>query len=98
MKDIAFNSLINNNINHPGKGCCNIIRSIWKQAKPIFQAPYLANTWKLCFIILVIFSIGNGLFMWFPDFMTQVRNNVGPPKTLCEIVGGKINAETVSNV
>lgn len=98
MKDIVFTSTIDDNNNSSGEGCCYIVKSIWKQTKPIFQAPYLTNTWKLCFIIIVIFSIGHGTFVWFLDFMTQVRNNVGPPKTLCEIVGGRQSAETVSNV
>lgn len=96
MKDIAHISL-GNKVNN-GKGCCNVIRLLWSQTKPIFQKPLIENTWKLCYIIFVVFSIGHGTFMWFPDFLTQVQNHYGEPKTLCEIVGKKVSGDGFEDV
>lgn len=96
MKAIAHTSL--GNTAKPGKGFCNVIRLLWSQTKPIFQPPLLTNTWKLCYIIFVVFSIGHGTFMWFPDFLTQIQNHAGPPKTLCQIVGKKVSADSFEDV
>lgn len=42
------------------KGFLNIIKLLWSQAKPIFLPPMLGQTWKLCFLIFVVFAIGHG--------------------------------------
>lgn len=95
MKDIAHIPL--GNKVDMGKGCCNIIRLLWSQTKPIFQRPLLSNTWKLCYIIFVVFSIGHGTFMWFPDFLTQTQNYVGEPQVLCGIVGKKVTPDSLGD-
>lgn len=46
------------------RGFCGFLNLVVKQTKPIFQQPLLTNTWKLCYIIFVMFSIGHGTFMW----------------------------------
>lgn len=92
MKSIANESLGNNLGN--AKGFCSILRLLWCQTKPIFIQPHLKNTWKLSFIIFVIFSIAHGTFQWFPDFLLKLQKHFGTPKTLCEIVGHKLTAET----
>ncbi|XP_031628109.1 synaptic vesicle glycoprotein 2B-like [Contarinia nasturtii] len=74
------------------KGFCNIIRYLWCQTKPIFLPPLLTHTWKLCFLFFVLFAIGHGTFMWFPDFLVQLQNYKGPPEILCKIVEPKTNS------
>lgn len=46
------------------KGIYGLFKLIIIQTKPIFQFPLFANTWKLCYIIFVLFSIGHGAFVW----------------------------------
>lgn len=45
------------------KGFCNIVQLLWSQTKPIFIAPLLSHTWKLCYLIFAIFLIGHGNFL-----------------------------------
>ncbi|XP_055295579.1 synaptic vesicle glycoprotein 2C-like [Sitodiplosis mosellana] len=82
------NVTIGNNLSD-AKGICDFLSLVIEQTKPVLQKPLFTNTWKLCYIILVMFSIGHGTFMWFPDFLMQLQRYEGIPKTLCEIVGPK---------
>lgn len=54
---------LSNNLSD-AKGVCGFLNLVVLQTKPIFQKPLFTNTWKLCFIIFVMFSIGHGTFMW----------------------------------
>lgn len=42
----------------------NILKLVWNQTKPIFIAPYLDSTVKLCFIVFTLFAIGHGIMLW----------------------------------
>lgn len=46
-------------------GFCNIMRLLWSQTKPIFLPPLRTHTWKVCYIIFVMFALGHGTFMWY---------------------------------
>lgn len=68
------------------KGFCNIIELLWQQTKPIFMPPLLIHTWKMCYILFVLFAVSHGTGIWAPDFLAQLQNYHGPPKTLCQII------------
>lgn len=48
-------------------GFRNIMRLLWSQTKPIFQSPLRTHTWKVSYIIFVMFMLGHGTFMWYVD-------------------------------
>ena len=83
------NVTLGNSISN-AKGIGEFLRLVVKQTTPIFRKPMLENTWKLCYIIFVVFLISHGTFMWFPDFLLQLQSYHGTPKVLCEVVGPKI--------
>lgn len=68
------------------KGMCGMLELIWNQTWPLFVQPYAAITWKLCYLMFVLYAIGHGALMWFPDFLSQMQVAVGTDRTLCNIV------------
>lgn len=46
------------------KGICGFFNLIVKQTKPVFKKPLFTNTWKMCYMICIIFSVGHGCLMW----------------------------------
>lgn len=62
MKSIE-NVTLGNSLSN-AKGIDDLIGMIVKQTTPIFRKPMLTNTWKLCYIIFVMFLISHGTFMW----------------------------------
>lgn len=45
-------------------GCFGILKLVWNQTWPLFKAPHVGNTLKLCYLMAVLFSVGHGTFMW----------------------------------
>lgn len=64
-----------------------VFRLIWGQTYPLFQKPLLGHTVMVSYIMFSLFSIGQGEVLWFPQFLTQLQENIGSGLTLCEIVG-----------
>lgn len=46
------------------KGLSDMLKLMWRQTKPIFVAPYLDSTVKLCFMVFTLFAVGHGTIMW----------------------------------
>lgn len=46
------------------KGFSAILKLVWQQTKPIFIAPYLDSTAKLCFMVFTLFAVGHGTLIW----------------------------------
>lgn len=42
----------------------DMLKLMWTQTKPIFVAPYLDSTVKLCFMVFTLFAVGHGTIMW----------------------------------
>lgn len=77
--------MIGNNLSST-KGFTDIVRLLWSQTKPLFLPPLFTHTWKLCYMIFVIYTVGYGTYVWFPDFLMQLYSYNGPTKTFCEII------------
>lgn len=92
MKDIE-NVALGNSLSN-AKGIGGIFKLAIKQTTPIFRKPMLENTWKLCYIIFVLFLIAHGGFAWLPDFLHTMHNYDGEPKILCEVIGDKLSNST----
>lgn len=45
-------------------GIYGILKLVWNQTWPLFQRPNITNTFQLCYLMFVLFSIGHGTFMW----------------------------------
>lgn len=78
-------------------GFCNILQLLWSQTKPIFLPPLRCFTVQICYVTFVIFAIGHGTFMWFPDFLVQLQSYDGPSDTLCGIVQPKNQSNDVND-
>lgn len=46
------------------KGIFGIFELIWKQTSPLFMKPHLGPTVKLCYLMVVLFSVGQGQVVW----------------------------------
>lgn len=46
------------------KGFVAISKLVWMQTKPIFVAPYVDTTIKLCYMSFVLFFVEKGTFLW----------------------------------
>lgn len=53
-------------------GIHGMAKLVWNQTWPLFQQPHAKNTFKLCFLMFVLFSIGHGSFMWFAIFYEEI--------------------------
>lgn len=58
IENVTFGSSLSN-----AKGIGGFLGLVMKPTKPVFQKPLLTNTWKLCYVIFVMFSISHGTFM-----------------------------------
>lgn len=69
-------------------GIYGVLSLVWNQTRPLFQRPNICNTFKLCYLMFVLFSIGHGTFMWWEQkhvlhnhsSFNQVLSEFFPPK------------------
>lgn len=46
------------------RGFGGVMKLLWNQTWPLFVAPHLGNTFKLCYLMFILFSVGHGTAMW----------------------------------
>lgn len=46
------------------KGILGMLNLIWNQTWPLFVKPYRGATLSLCYIVFILYSIGQGQVMW----------------------------------
>jgi len=66
------------------KGIGGMLRLAWNQTWPLFMKPHLAPTLKLCYLMFILFAIGQGILMWFPDFLSRLELHIDEDLTLCQ--------------
>lgn len=57
------NVTLGNNLSD-AKGISGFFDLVVKQTKPIFQRPLNVYTWKLSYIIFMVFATGHGALIW----------------------------------
>ncbi|XP_055305410.1 synaptic vesicle glycoprotein 2A-like [Sitodiplosis mosellana] len=72
------------------RGIYGISNLVWNQTWPLFKRPNVGSTFQLCYLMFVLFSIGHGTFMWYPDFLTKMQDYIDGSYTLCDIVGMRV--------
>lgn len=70
-------------------GIGGMLRLVWNQTYPLFVEPHSGPMLKLCFIMLALFSIGQGQALWLPQFLVLLQQHFDKDKTFCEVVGAR---------
>lgn len=80
-----------------------LVKSIWTQTAPLFQASHLRSTLLICTIQFGIYATSNGLFMFFADIMNRMAHNVDHSSDqrikMCDIINmGNTTNQNSENV
>lgn len=90
VSKIELDEIITNSQNEQKK----FFQQLWSQTSPLFKTPFLKSTWKLSFIMFIIFAASSGFFLWTPEILNQLLEY--PNYTVCEVidtvVGKRLNS------
>ncbi|XP_034671069.1 synaptic vesicle 2-related protein [Drosophila subobscura] len=67
-------------------GFCDAVRLVWRQTVPLFYRSRLVHTLNICTIQFLIYSMAQGIFMWFPTILDELGARGGAPTLLCRVL------------
>lgn len=65
-----------NNLLRSGGKQISLYESLVAQTAPLFSSRYLRTTLLACTIQFGIFATSNGMYMWFPEILNRMANNL----------------------
>lgn len=70
-----------------------LLNSIWNQTAPLFKPPHLFSTVLICAIQFVVFATSNGFYMFVPEILNKMANNldsfIDQRIPMCEVINMK---------
>lgn len=59
---------------------------LWKQTKPLFVPPLVSNTAKTAIMLIILYMISYGPYIWLPEIYSIFANRLDESLTICEAV------------
>lgn len=73
-------------------GFCDAVKLIWQQTVPLFYRSRVLHTLNICSIQFMIYTIAQGVFMWFPTILNELSRPSAQNHLLCTVRQG-INSD-----